>query len=50
MYDTEVAELASKGFITTRVGENFYGRHWRITAAGMAVLNAEARGVPCECM
>lgn len=33
-----VAELASRGLITTRVGHGSYSKHWRVTAAGQAVL------------
>lgn len=35
---TTVCELASRGLITTHVGGGFYGRIWRVTPAGRALL------------
>lgn len=34
----EVAELASRGLITTQVATEEYGEFWRVTAAGKALL------------
>lgn len=34
----EVAELASRGLITTHVGNGIYSKHWRVTPAGRALL------------
>lgn len=33
-----VAELASRGLITTHVGHGVYSKHWRVTPAGRALL------------
>lgn len=33
-----VAELASRGLLTTHVGHSYYGRRWRVTAAGRSLL------------
>jgi len=38
-----VAELASRGLITTHVGQGFYGRMWRPSQAGLALLEMEGR-------
>lgn len=38
-YSHQVAELASRGLITTHVGEGFYGRMWRPSQAGLAFLD-----------
>lgn len=39
-YATEIAEGASRGFLTTRViaSENRYGHHWKLTLLGLAHL------------
>lgn len=37
----EVAELASRGLITTQVGTNAYSKHWRVSPAGRALLEHE---------
>lgn len=34
----QVAEMASRGLITTHIGNGFYGRLWRVSAAGRALL------------
>lgn len=34
----EVAELASRGLITTHVGDGIYSKHWRVSPAGRALL------------
>lgn len=34
----EVAELASRGLITTHVGQGMYSKHWRVSPAGRALL------------
>ena len=34
-----VAELASRGLITTQVATEDYGNIWRVTAAGKALLD-----------
>jgi hypothetical protein len=34
----EVAELASRGLITTHVGDGMYSKHWRVSQAGRALL------------
>lgn len=34
----EVAELASRGLITSQVSTEDYGNKWRVTAAGKALL------------
>lgn len=33
-----VAEMSSRGLITTHVGNGFYGRLWRVSPAGRALL------------
>lgn len=33
-----VAELASRGLITTHVGHGTYSKHWRVTPAGRSLL------------
>jgi hypothetical protein len=33
-----VAELASRGLITTHAGHGVYSKHWRVTPAGRALL------------
>lgn len=33
-----VAELASRGLITTHAGHGVYSKHWRVTPAGAALL------------
>lgn len=43
---TEVAELASRGLITTHVGQGTYSKHWRVSPPGMSLLefnNGEER-------
>lgn len=42
----QVAELASRGLITTHVGHGLYSKHWRVTPAGRSLLeytNGEER-------
>lgn len=39
----EVAALASQGHITTLVQKDTYGRQWRITPKGHALLSVEGR-------
>lgn len=34
----DVAELASRGLITTHVGSGIHSKHWRVSAAGLAFL------------
>lgn len=34
----QVAELASRGLITTHAGHGVYSKHWRVTPAGCALL------------
>jgi len=44
----EVAELASRGLITTQVWADQYGKHWRVTQAGLALLEQTTLGdTPC---
>lgn len=33
-----VAELASRGLITTHIGAGYYGNRWRVSPAGRALL------------
>lgn len=33
-----VAELASRGLLTTHAGHGTYSKHWRVTQAGRALL------------
>ncbi|MET3457821.1 hypothetical protein ABIC88_004415 [Pseudomonas kilonensis] len=33
-----VAELASRGLLTTHAGHGVYSKHWRVTPAGRALL------------
>ncbi|MGC8116087.1 hypothetical protein [Metapseudomonas otitidis] len=33
-----VAELASRGLLTTHAGHGTYSKHWRVTPAGRALL------------
>jgi hypothetical protein len=35
----EVAELVSRGLITTHAGNGVYSKHWRVTSAGLALLD-----------
>lgn len=35
---TRVAELASRGLITTHVGQGVHSKHWRVSRAGAALL------------
>ena len=37
-----VAELASRGLLTTHVGFGMYSKHWRVTPAGRALLEYTA--------
>lgn len=39
-----VAEAASRGWLTTQTGPTTFSRAWRLTTAGLAVLNME-RGI-----
>lgn len=34
----QVAELASRGLISTHVGFGTYSKHWRVTPAGRSLL------------
>ena len=38
-HSQSVAELASRGLITTQVATDDYGKVWRVTAAGKALLD-----------
>lgn len=43
-----VAELASRGLITTQVWADQYGKHWRVSPAGLALLQLTTlREKPC---
>lgn len=39
-----VAELASRGLITTQIWSNEFGKHWRVSTAGLALLNLTTIG------
>ena len=39
-----VAELASRGLITTQIWISEFGKHWRVSPAGLAVLNLTTMG------
>jgi len=34
----QAAEMSSRGLITTHIGNGYYGRLWRVSAAGAALL------------
>ena len=38
------AELASRGLITTQLWEGQYGKHWRVSKAGLALLEHTTLG------
>ena len=42
-----VAELASRGLISTHVGYGQYSKHWRVTASGRALLEYTAGEEEC---
>lgn len=43
-----VAELASRGLITTQLWADQYGKHWRVSKAGLALLEMTTLGdSPC---
>lgn len=45
----EVAELASRGLITTQLWTGEYGKHWRVSRAGLALLEMTTlRETPCD--
>lgn len=41
----EVAELASRGLITTSIGCGTFTNHWRVTAAGLDYLEQQGDDV-----
>jgi hypothetical protein len=43
-YAVEVAELASRGLLTTQIWRHQYGKHWRVSAAGLALLEMTTIG------
>lgn len=40
----EFAELASRGLITTQLWTDEYGKHWRVSKAGLAFLQLTTLG------
>lgn len=40
----EVGELASRGLITTQLWTGQYGKHWRVSRAGLALLEMTTLG------
>ena len=39
-----VTELASRGLITTQLWSNSFGKHWRVSRAGLALLEITTLG------
>jgi hypothetical protein len=46
-YADELAEAASRGFVTTEItpGSNLYGRLWKITALGLSYLARNSHSI-----
>lgn len=40
-YSYEVAEAASRGLITTHIGNGHHGKLWRVSSAGLAYLELD---------
>ena len=44
----DVAELASRGLITTQLWSNQFGKHWRVSKVGLSLLELTTLGEPNE--